>query len=126
MSRRRTSHGSAAVELAVVIPILVVLLFGLIQIGLGFYRLHAVHSTARDAANVGATLPGGECDYATNALSDLDLTATCRVEATCPGEQAVVVIQAKTGIDFPFVGTRTLSVSSRAEAECSMEEPGRL
>jgi len=115
-----------AVELAVVVPILVVLLFGLIQIGLGFYRLHSVHATARDAASIGATLPGGECDYATKALNDIDLTATCRVEAACPGEQAVVLIQAKTGIDIPFMGTRTLSVSSRAEADCLTESPGRL
>ena len=48
--RRRDQGGAAAVEFALILPILLLLLFGLIQYGYYFYAMQAGSSAVGDAA----------------------------------------------------------------------------
>ncbi len=47
--------GAAAVEMAIVTPLLLLLLFGIIQYGMLFHTMQAASATARDAATQAAT-----------------------------------------------------------------------
>ena len=50
MSKRRREDGAAAVEFALVLPIFVFLLFGVIQFGFYFWTAETANSAAREAA----------------------------------------------------------------------------
>lgn len=67
MSRfRRDESGANAVEFALVLPILLVLLFGIITGGMLYNQLLTLNQTAREGARFAATLPGAdddECDF---------------------------------------------------------------
>lgn len=50
MSKRKREDGAAAVEFALVLPIFVFLLFGVIQFGFYFWTAETANSAAREAA----------------------------------------------------------------------------
>lgn len=52
-----SQRGSAAVEFALILPLLSVLLFGFFEAGRMFYTFNIASSAARDAARFGARLP---------------------------------------------------------------------
>jgi Flp pilus assembly protein TadG len=56
---RRSSDGAAAVELAIILPLLVLLLFGMIVFGIQLFRAQSMQAAAREGgrlAAVGATV----------------------------------------------------------------------
>ena len=52
MRRVRSNDGASAVEFAIVLPLLVMFLFGIIVFGLAFARAQGMEATAREAARV--------------------------------------------------------------------------
>src|SRR5947207_6337929 len=73
MSRaRRGDAGAAAVEFALLLPIFVMLVFGVISTGLSLWKHNSDVQAARDAARYGATLPisssGGSTDCGSDSL----------------------------------------------------------
>lgn len=52
-SRRLDSQGGAAVEFALVLPLLLLLLFGIVEFGLALYRFQAVAAAGREGARFG-------------------------------------------------------------------------
>jgi len=52
--RTNDDTGAASVEMAIVTPLLLVLLFGIIQYGMLFHTMQAASATARDAASEAA------------------------------------------------------------------------
>ena len=50
MSKRRNQRGAAAVEFALVLPIFIALVFGIIQYGFYFWTAETANSAAREAA----------------------------------------------------------------------------
>lgn len=98
-SRERcvTERGSAAVEFALVVPILLLMIFGIIDFGRLVATYTTVRSAAREAARYGSALGDGGTQYAdctgiTNAalavdgLPDLDASdvAVTYVDASSP------------------------------------------
>jgi Flp pilus assembly protein TadG len=59
--RRRTEKGAAALEFALVIPFLLILVFGLIQWGLYFWSYQGGADAARQAARTSATGQWADC-----------------------------------------------------------------
>ena len=49
---RRSQAGASAVEFALVLPVLVVLVFGIIEFGLAFGRIQGMQAAAREAARL--------------------------------------------------------------------------
>ena len=74
-SRRRTESGAAALEFALVMPLLLVLLFGLIQWGMYFWAYQGGADAARQAARTSATGQWKTCSTlrtnTTNAIGSL-------------------------------------------------------
>jgi Flp pilus assembly protein TadG len=52
MSRRRPNHGQALVEFALVIPIFLLMIFGIVDAGRLIYTFNTVSNAARDGARV--------------------------------------------------------------------------
>jgi Flp pilus assembly protein TadG len=57
MRRRRGERGAAAVEFAIVAPLLFLLVFAIIDFGFAFHGWDAVQNAAREGARVGAVTP---------------------------------------------------------------------
>jgi Flp pilus assembly protein TadG len=55
--KRDGRRGTAAVEFALVLPLFVVILFGVIEYGWVFYQTFSVASAVRDGLRTGATVP---------------------------------------------------------------------
>ena len=56
----RTQHGAAAVELAILLPFLVVLVFGIIEVGLLLYNQQVITNASREGARAAII---GDCDH---------------------------------------------------------------
>jgi Flp pilus assembly protein TadG len=67
---RRARRGSAAVEMALLLPLLFLLLFGMIEYGVLFWRAQQIASAARHGARVGA-LPDGTAAAVNAAVSEV-------------------------------------------------------
>jgi len=63
-NNRSRQHGQAVVEFALVLPVVLLLLFGAIEFGRAYLRLHVLTNAAREGARVGS-MPGSlEADVA--------------------------------------------------------------
>jgi hypothetical protein len=60
--RLRADDGANAVEFALVLPILVILVFGIFTVGMAYNTKLVANHAARDAARFGATLPEEDVD----------------------------------------------------------------
>lgn len=60
----RARHGNAGVEFALLLPLLVLLLFGGIELGRALHDYHVVNETVRDAARYLSRVPGVDCPNA--------------------------------------------------------------
>jgi Flp pilus assembly protein TadG len=68
----RLDRGAAAVEFALVLPIVLLLIFGAIQYGLYFWAMQGGSDVARDAARMGAVGdPAGCTTFQTNVKDEL-------------------------------------------------------
>lgn len=76
--RRGKEGGAAAVEFALVLPLLLLLVFGIIQYGLYFWAMQGGSDIARDAARRSAVGAPAECNQLrTDVVADVDgLTGT--------------------------------------------------
>lgn len=59
--RMRRESGASAVEFALVLPILILFLFGIIQFGLAFARSQGMEAVARESARLASL--GGDLEY---------------------------------------------------------------
>jgi hypothetical protein len=71
---RSGQHGVAAVEFALLVPILVALLSGIISAGLGYNNVLGVAEGVREGARFGATLPAAGWSGATVQQHTIDAT----------------------------------------------------
>lgn len=140
--RRRRSDGAAAVEFALVVIPVLVLVFGLIQYGLYFWSLQGGSDVARSAARLAAVGKPASCsEFRAEIQSQIDALAgagaTDTIERTystaTPGEVAVgdrvkVVVEFQSiDLHFPFVpfidhGRVTAKAETRVEYVPSQPE----
>jgi Flp pilus assembly protein TadG len=134
--RRRTETGAAALEFALVMPVLLLLIFGLIQWGLYFWAYQGGADAARQAARTSATGQWATCStFRTNTRSAIGNLATNSATVTrsyTPGPtNATGTVQAgdyvtvsvsfqTTNLNFPFVpfvhdGVVTQTAKARVE-----------
>jgi Flp pilus assembly protein TadG len=55
---RRSERGQSAVEFALVIPVMLLFLFGIFQIGITYFNNESISTAARDGARAGAIRTG--------------------------------------------------------------------
>lgn len=129
MMRRWRDRGAAAVEFALVVPVLILLIFGSIEFGLAIQARTMIGNAAREGVRV-ASLGGSVADVQASALNALGsvsgtktvaYTCTTSGSSTCdpaaPGKNSVatvVVTLNYTGITgmFPQLTNATLTAAS--------------
>lgn len=118
-SRTRDERGASAVEFALVLPILVLFLFGIITYGYMFSVRQALTQAAAEGARAAAVAPAGESSTkavaaVNSALGGLNLTCgsgglTCTpVAQTCDGDPCMRITvdyayAANSPVQFPLI-----------------------
>jgi Flp pilus assembly protein TadG len=122
MSRRLgidADHGAAAVELALVLPILILLIGGIIDFGLAFNAQISLTHAAREGARVEAIGPGDGKAAAEDAYVQLATEpALATVVDSCPGSDSALVRVTAT-YNAVFYPPLSRSLSSQAVMRCN-------
>lgn len=123
--RRDGEQGAVATEFALILPLLVILFFGIVQVGLAVWRAQVVEAAAREGARV-AAVGGTDSDIkdavraaATGFLAS-ELTISPQECTDLDGDTIVEVVASGDRLDYniPFVGPFTPTFEARAIFEC--------
>ena len=116
---RHDDEGLVAVEFALVLPVLVVLLFGVIVTGLVFIGRMQVQAAAREGARAGAMVVGGGCTAARSQLSNFSSSSiTCTEVRDCAVSGSRVDLHVVETVSIPLLGNRDVSLDSSSVYAC--------
>jgi Flp pilus assembly protein TadG len=100
--RLRREDGAAAVEFALIVGVLAMLIFGMLQFGVAFFQLQNLRAAAREGARVGAV--GGTVSQVKQRVSDDSLGAL-------PANSPVIHVESTTnGSTWTTPATRACPV----------------
>jgi Flp pilus assembly protein TadG len=126
----RGEQGSAAVEFALVLPLLVVLLFGIVQFSLMYNRQQALHAAAREgarAASIPTTTKVAVVAAVTGALAGTSFSSPAivsvapDVDQPCQGrsgEPVTVTVDADNDLDVPLWKSTTIGLTGKGTFRC--------
>jgi Flp pilus assembly protein TadG len=123
-------RGAAVVEFAIVFPLLVMFLLGIVQFSLMYNRQQALHAAAREGGRV-AAIPTSTQDDITDAI-DAALTGTefdsTRVVTISPsasqpcldnqGATVTVTVTADSSLDIPFWKSTSMNLTGKGAFRC--------
>ena len=116
--RGRDDRGIAAVEFALIAPVLLALLVGIVVAGTTAVGHLRVQSAARDGARAGSVDPGTGCTLALGRLDAMVGATSCTTIATCPGTNSTISVTATQTVTIPLIGDRTVNLDATATFEC--------
>ena len=97
----RRSRGAEVLEMALMMPILIWLIFGMVEFGYFFYLKHNLQAAAREGARVGSTLNSNDTEAVAKAsafLTAANLPAgSFSISSTTSGDKITVTVQATWG-----------------------------
>ncbi|MEW5912102.1 MAG: TadE family protein [Thermodesulfobacteriota bacterium] len=113
-------RGSVAVEFALFMPLLLILLFGVIELGAAWYSKQMLISASRDGARVASLLnPGGFSDqdvvtYVQGVLQQAGYPGAFTVTSTgaASGAGSLVTVQVDSEYQLPVLGALVPSALS--------------
>lgn len=118
-------RGSAMVEFALVLPIFIVLVFGIIQFGLALNRVQAYQAAAREGARVGSLENSSNGDISSavdGALIGFGVAPSVNVSpALCagrPGAPITVQVTAPYTIQIPLLPDTTVNLTGDGVFRC--------
>lgn len=127
---RRADTGAVLVEFAFIVPILMMLLFGIIQFGVAYDRQQTVTASARQGARF-AIVDNADRDQinarvkSSLATAGMDSTATIVITPVAfepcdgrSGEDVSVKVTVPHKLDIPFVGRRTATLVAESIFSC--------
>lgn len=124
MRRERGDGGQAAVELALVLPLVVVLLLSLVQLGLlvrdQILVVHAAREAAREAAVDPAPEAPRKAAVASSSLAEARLTVSASGRGA-PGSRVKVEVSYRAPTAVPLVGAAVGDLTLRASATMRVE-----
>lgn len=127
---RDEHRGAAAIEFALILPLLIMLVFGIIQFGVLFNRQQGLHAAAREGARIASisnttqpeivarvndTLTGVSLSEAPTVTITPNTTEPCRNRT---GLTVVVEVSAPSSIEIPMWGAKSFTLSGRGEYRC--------
>jgi Flp pilus assembly protein TadG len=118
----RRDDGQASVEVALLLPLVVVLLLGLLQVALVGRDQLALELAAREAARAAAVSadPAGAARAAAGRVTRL---GSLRVEVATGGDVVTVTVSRRHPTDVAIVGRLIDDVVLRARATMALEPP---
>lgn len=126
VSRNRNEHGAALVEFAILAPLLILLLFGIVEFGYTMGQLNDVRHGAREAARLAAVNAGTVNAMATTACNSMSISGgvfTFTDGGTTGNEAAVNLTASRISLTgLPFISsflptTLTDTVTIRLEQD---------
>ena len=119
--RRDSERGAALVEAAILLPLIVILIFGLIAFGRAYNAKVTATHAAREGVRVLAVTGDqtqGE-DAAKAAASSLDPSLLSVSYTVCdPGDPTSVTVDYVFTYDIPVLGSRTVNISETGVMRC--------
>jgi Flp pilus assembly protein TadG len=128
----RDERGAALVEFAIVVPLLIMLVFGIIEWSIYFNRLQGLQAAAREGARVAALPQSTQSDIKAKVNSALDgvvpsgTTRTITVSPTSAnpcdlqpaGTSVTVTVKVSTDLDIPLWRSETLTQIGKGVFKC--------
>lgn len=125
--QKQDERGAAMVEFAVILPVLIVLVFGIIHFAIAFNRVQGLHAAAREGART-ASIPTATISdvngRVTEALTGINYDGTPNVAvptggcAGRTGEQVRVDVTAEYTISIPLLPSRTIDLQGTGVFRC--------
>jgi Flp pilus assembly protein TadG len=118
------------VEFAIVLPLLVMFVFGIVEFSLMYNRQQALHAAAREGGRVAALQTSTQSDITaavdaalvgTSFDSTRVITISPNVNQPClnnQGNTVTVTVKANSQLDVPLVTSRTITVTGKAAFRC--------
>jgi Flp pilus assembly protein TadG len=123
-------RGAAVVEFAIVLPLLVMFLLGIVQFSLMYNRQQALHAAAREGGRVAAIPTSTQTDI-TDAVDaalagtpfDSTRVITISPNSTQPcldnqGATVTIAVTADSNLDIPFWDNTTLNLTGKGAFRC--------
>lgn len=123
-------RGATAVEFAVVLPLLMLLLFGIIEFGMTFWRAQSLEAAAREGARIASLSQSTRSDITAavdNAIGGAPFASAPTVAVTpdqsqpCnlrSGQTVTVTVNAPVTIEIPLWGSRSLTLTGEGRFRC--------
>ncbi len=127
-------RGAAVVEFAIVLPLLILLVFGIIEFSIAYNREQGLHAAAREGARVAALPQSTSTDITNRVKSALNgvlsaseiqtvtITITPSGSQPCngaaPGTHVVVTVSVPNQLSIPLFTNQTLTLTGRGEFLC--------
>lgn len=110
------------------LPLLILLIFGIVEFSIAYNRQQALHAAAREGART-ASLPSStpaQIEAAVNgALTGVSFTSTPSITispaSACVDsstQTVIVTVEASTNLDIPLWGNDVLTLTGRGEFRC--------
>lgn len=100
-ANRHRSRGAEVLEMALMMPLLIALIFGMVEFGYFFFLKHNLQAAAREGARTGSTLNATDSDAVNKAsafLAAAGLSAgSFSITSTTSGDTVTVNVQATWG-----------------------------
>ena len=114
----KNESGASAVEFAIILPVLVMLVFGIVEFGVAYNNYLAITHAAREGARIAAVdlnNPSLESMIIERAYPVIpDSISVNTPEGTEIGDPVVVTVTYGISITIPFVGSWDIPLNSRA------------
>lgn len=128
----RGERGAAAVEFALMVPILILLIFGIAWFGIGYNRKQGLQAAAREGARLAALPQSTNTDIkakVNSALNGVLSTGDLRTITVSPadtrpcdlkptGTRVTVTVSAPFTYDIPLFANDTVTITGRGEFLC--------
>ena len=120
-NRAERERGAALIEAAILMPLIVMLIFGLVAFGRAYNAKVTATHAAREGVRVLAVTKDnmlGE-DAAKAAASTLDASNLTVTSTACdPGDPTTLTVDYVFTYDIPIIGTRTVNISETGVMRC--------
>jgi Flp pilus assembly protein TadG len=117
----QVDRGASLVEMALVLPLLLMLLLGIVSAGVAYNHQLALTHAAREAARYGATLPiAGSPDVWLDAVHDRAVEAATGSLTSAPGLYICVAF-----VGTPDGTSRSINNGATESSSCFTESPPR-
>ncbi len=118
-ANRRDERGAALVEFAIMLPILIVLLFGVIDYGRLLYTRIALHEAVQEGSIYAATHPDDPNGTRLRVIDNVDNPALSLDDITvgCIGSTIHISVAHNMSLIAPIIGPDTITITANVTTD---------